>query len=167
MTENSIQGFQTDAGVKHYDYNALANKPDLITQNEIDVAISTANKYTDEQIAKIDVNPVVQIEFDTTLTIAGKAADAKAVGDALKEKLDNTELNSAIDIALAKAKENGEFDGESGVKGDKGDKGDKGEQGEPGNTPYIGVNNNWFIGEVDTGKPSYGVGIASIFIEEI
>lgn len=161
MTENSIQGFQTDDGVKHYDYNALVNKPDLITQNEIDAAISAANKYTDEQIAKIDVNPIVQIEFDTTLTIAGKAADAKAVGDVLKEKLDNTELNSAINIALAQAKESGEFDGESGIKGDKGDK------GEPGNTPYIGVNNNWFIGEVDTGKPSYGIGIASIFIEEI
>lgn len=161
MIENSIQGFQTDAGIKHYDYNALANKPDLITQNEIDVAIFAANKYTDEQIAKI---PIVQIEFDTTLTVAGKAADAKAVGDVLKEKLDNTELNSAIDIALARAKESGEFDGESGIKGEKGD---KGEQGEPGNTPYIGINNNWFIGEVDTGKPSYGIGIASIFIEEI
>ena len=117
MAENPIQGFQTDTGVEQYDYNALANKPTLITQTEIDAAITTANRYTDEQIAKIDTTPIVQIELDTSLSIQGKAADAKAVGDALGEKLGTTELDSAINTALAQAKASGEFDGKDGTDG--------------------------------------------------
>ena len=117
MAENPIQGFQTDTGVEQYDYNALANKPTLITQTEIDAAITTANRYTDEQIAKIDTTPTVQIELDTSLSVQGKAADAKAVGDALGEKLGTTELDSAINTALAQAKASGEFDGKDGTDG--------------------------------------------------
>lgn len=37
-------------------------------------------------------------------------------------------------------------------------KGNKGEKGDPGITPSIGDNGNWFIGDVDTGKPSRGGG---------
>lgn len=132
MAENPIQGFQTDTGVEQYDYNALANKPTLITQTEIDIAITTANRYTDEQIAKIDTTPIVQIELDTSLSIQGKAADAKAVGDALGEKLDTTELDSAINTALAQAKASGEFDGPQGPQGPQGIQGIQGEQGPQG-----------------------------------
>lgn len=120
MAENPIQGFQTDTGVEQYDYNALANKPTLITQTEIDAAITTANRYTDEQISKIDTTPTVQIELDTSLSVQGKAADAKAVGDALGEKLGTTELDSAINTALAQAKASGEFDGKDGTDGTNG-----------------------------------------------
>ena len=42
MVENPIQGFQTNSGVKQYDYNALANKPTLVTQAEVNAAIDTA-----------------------------------------------------------------------------------------------------------------------------
>ena len=132
MDENPIQGFQTDTGVKQYDYNALANKPTLITQTEVNAAITAANKYTDEQIAKIDTTPTVQIELDTSLSIQGKAADAKAVGDALGEKLGTTELDSAIDTALQQAKASGDFNGPQGPAGPQGEKGDKGEPGEKG-----------------------------------
>ena len=114
MAGNPIQGFQTDTGVEQYDYNALANKPTLITQTEINAAITAANRYTDEEIAKIDTTPTVQIELDTSLSVQGKAADAKAVGDALGEKLGTTELDSAINTALAQAKASGEFDGQDG-----------------------------------------------------
>ena len=114
MAGNPIQGFQTDTGVEQYDYNALANKPILITQTEINAAITAANRYTDEEIAKIDTTPTVQIELDTSLSVQGKAADAKAVGDALGEKLGTTELDSAINTALAQAKASGEFDGQDG-----------------------------------------------------
>ena len=91
MAENPIQGFQTNTGVEKYYYNALAKKPILITQTEVNKAVAAANKYTDEQIAKINTNPTVQIELDTTLSEEGKAADAKAVGDALGEKLDKND----------------------------------------------------------------------------
>lgn len=51
---------------------------------------------------------------DSSLTISGAAADAKAVGDALIKKLDADRLNGAVEDALRQAKESGEFDGEPG-----------------------------------------------------
>ena len=60
------------------------------------------------------------VALDTTLSEAGKAADAKAVGDALAEKqpkgnyLTQDNLQSATDAALAQAKASGEFDGADG-----------------------------------------------------
>ena len=67
--------------------------------------------------------------IDTTLTKSGQAADAKAAGDAIREKLDATALPTAVNDALAQAKASGEFDG---AKGDKGDTGPAGLQGETG-----------------------------------
>lgn len=81
------------------------------------------------------------VELDTTLTQSGKAADAKATGDALDKKLEKTALDGAIQDALARATESGEFDGEPG---------------EDGITPHIGANGNWWIGGTDTGLPSRG-----------
>lgn len=133
MAENPIQGFQTNSGVKQYDYNALANKPTLVTQAEVNAAITAAKKYTDEQIGKIDITPTVQIELDTSLSVQGKAADAKAVGDALGEKLSTAELDSAIDTALEQAKVSGDFNGPQGPQGPKGD------TGAAGYTPVRGV----------------------------
>ena len=67
--------------------------------------------------------------------------------------------------------------GDTGQKGDKGEKGEKGDRGEKGDTgatgakgetgatgatgpqgitPTIGENENWYLGSVDTGKPSRG-----------
>ncbi|WP_410495132.1 hypothetical protein QTL86_13510 [Cellulosilyticum sp. ST5] len=37
------------------------------------------------------------------------------------------------------------------IEGPQGPEGPQGEQGSPGNSPYIGENGNWWIGEVDTG----------------
>ena len=60
------------------------------------------------------------VTLDTTLTQSGKAADAKAVGDALAGKqskgdyLTQNNLQSATDAALAQAKASGEFDGADG-----------------------------------------------------
>ena len=49
-------------------------------------------------------------KVDETLTKPGYAADAKAVGDALKKKLDADKLGDAVEDALRQAKESGEFD---------------------------------------------------------
>lgn len=124
--DDTVKGFQTNEGTKQYDYNALANKPTLVTWAEVNAAIITAKKYTDEQIGKIDITPTVQIELDTSLSVQGKAADAKAVGDALGEKLGTTELDSAIDTALQQAKASGDFNGPQGPQGPKGDTGPAG-----------------------------------------
>lgn len=71
-------------------------------------------------------------DVDATLTKAGYAADAKAAGDAIGEKLDKTALPMAINNALAQAKASGAFDGAKGEKGDKGDTGPAGPQGADG-----------------------------------
>ena len=70
--------------------------------------------------------------IDTTLTKSGQAADAKAAGDAIGQKLDTTALPTAINDALAQAKASGEFDGPKGDKGDTGPVGPKGEDGKDG-----------------------------------
>lgn len=72
------------------------------------------------------------VDVDATLTKAGYAADAKAAGDAIGEKLDKTALPTAINDALAKAKASGAFDGAKGEKGDKGDTGPAGPKGDTG-----------------------------------
>ena len=58
------------------------------------------------------------------------------------------------------AKENG-FDGTeaewlASLKGKPGENGLPGTNGKDGETPYVGENGNWFIGEDDTRKPSRG-----------
>ena len=64
-------------------------------------------------------------QIDETLSKTGYAADAAAVGEALKkqskaidDKLDANKLPEAINTALAQAKASGEFNGEPGAPGD-------------------------------------------------
>lgn len=79
------------------------------------------------------------VDVDDTLTKAGYAADAKAAGDAIGNKLDKTALPTAVNDALAQAKASGEFDGAKGDKGDKGDPGAQGIRGEKGETGPAGA----------------------------
>lgn len=72
------------------------------------------------------------VDVDATLTKAGYAADAKAAGDAIRDKLDKTELPTAVNDALAQAKASGEFDGAKGETGPAGAKGDTGPAGPKG-----------------------------------
>lgn len=65
------------------------------------------------------------VQVDDTLSKTGYAADAAAVGEALKkqskaidDKLDANKLPEAINTALAQAKASGEFNGEPGAPGD-------------------------------------------------
>ena len=101
--------------------------------------------------------------IDTTLTKAGQAADAKAVGDKITEvngkvedKLDATALPTAVNNALAQAKASGAFDGAKGEKGDPGEDGQAGTPGQNGVSPHIGTNGNWWIGTTDTGVSATG-----------
>ena len=71
-------------------------------------------------INEVEADMSEGVALDTTLTQSGKAADAKAVGDALAEKqpkgnyLTQDNLQSATNAALAQAKASGEFDGADG-----------------------------------------------------
>lgn len=47
-------------------------------------------------------------------------------------------------------------DGASGAAGAPGEDGTDGRDGKDGTTPTIGENGNWYLGDVDTGKPSQG-----------
>lgn len=94
-----------------------------------------------------------------------------ASADDVSGKLDADKLPTAIESALAQAKESGEFDGEPGEPGttphigsnghwyigsnDTGVKA-QGEDGTPGITPHIGANGNWFLGDTDTGVKARG-----------
>ena len=67
-----------------------------------------------------------------------KVAKIDEVNELISGKLDANKLPEAINDALAQAKASGEFDGANGI------------------TPTIGANGNWYLGNVDTGKPSRG-----------
>ena len=85
--------------------------------NKIAAILAAANALPDRS---------EDVVLDTTLTQSGKAADAKAVGDALAEKqpkgdyLTQDNLQSATNAALAQAKASGEFDGAAGAPGKDG-----------------------------------------------
>lgn len=98
------------------------------TNNRLYVCVDDASGYTWAMISGSSGGGAV-VTIDTTLSKSGQAADAKAAGDAIREKLDATALPTAVNDALAQAKASGEFDG---AKGDKGDTGPAGPQGETG-----------------------------------
>lgn len=62
------------------------------------VTLALAKGYTDEKIRDAAFGDV---SLDTSLTKKGQAADAKAVGDAIADKVDKSEVeeNDAIELA--------------------------------------------------------------------
>ena len=97
--------------------------------NKIAAILAAANTLPDRSEGVV---------LDATLTQSGKAADAKAVGDALAGKqpkgnyLTQDNLQSATNAALAQAKASGEFDGADGTPG---------KDGADGKTPNITIGN--------------------------
>ena len=83
-------------------------------------AVDESGKPTAWEAADMPSGGGSAVELDTTLTQSGKAADAKAVGDALADKqpkgdyLTQDNLQSATNVALEQAKASGEFDGADG-----------------------------------------------------
>lgn len=118
--------------------------PDLYAQLILQIKEAMQGGVSDEQIAEavknyLDENPV-GVDIDKTLTVEGSAADAKATGEKItslsteiKKKIDETQLQNAVNSALEEAKNNGDFDGETGSVGPQGPAGDN------GYTPIKGV----------------------------
>lgn len=68
-----------------------------------------------------------------------------------------------VTLQLAKKYAEETMQGAGAIKGDKGDPGPvgpAGPPGPPGNSPYIGSNGNWWIGNTDTDVPASGEGSA-------
>lgn len=132
----------------------LANyytKSQTFTRDEINAKISAIPKFAIEVVSSL---PTSNISVTTVYLVGGGSgndlyteyiyangkweilgaqtvdltgyATEMWVNTQLADYLKQSELNAAINSALAEAKASGEF------KGDKGDKGDKGEQGQPG-----------------------------------
>lgn len=101
------------------------------TNNRLYVCVDNVSGYTWAMISGSGGGGAI-VTIDTTLTKYGQAADAKAAGDAIANKLDKTALPTAVNDALAQAKASGEFDGAKGDKGDTGPEGPKGADGKDG-----------------------------------
>ena len=88
--------------------------------------------------------------------------DISTVGDALDELVpkshthENKDTLDKLSDANGKLKYNGSDVGLKGDKGDTGAAGADGKDGTNGITPAIGTNGNWYLGTIDTGKPSRG-----------
>lgn len=83
-----IKGFKSrDGSVHQYDYESLANIPE---REEVDLTgiVKSVNGVTPDENGNVKItipDSSENVELDTTLTVAGKAADAKAVGDKFAE----------------------------------------------------------------------------------
>lgn len=104
-----VEGFQTAEGTKKYDFNFLGNVPNVI-KSEDNLAEFIQNKIDETSGAG------ASLSLDSTLSKEGYAADAAAVGQALDGKLDDNQLQTAINTALQQAKDSGAFDGAPGEK---------------------------------------------------
>ena len=99
-------------------YTAQTLTEEQKTQARANIGAGTSNFSGSYNDLSNKPNIPAATVIDTTLTKSGQAADAKAAGDAIVQKLDATALPTAINDALAQAKASGAFDGAKGEKGD-------------------------------------------------
>lgn len=119
-------------------YTAQTLTEEQKTQARANIGAGTSNFSGSYNDLNDQPNIPAATVIDTTLSKSGQAADAKAAGDAIAQKLDATALPTAVNDALAQAKASGAFDGAKGEKGDKGDPGAQGIRGEKGDTGPAG-----------------------------
>lgn len=100
----------------------IQDNTNKITQLRGDLADKVPKKdYAPETKTESMTQPVGKDENGKLWTAPGSGGN-----------VDQEQLTSAVNEALAEAKASGEFDGAPGEKGDKGDKGDPGEPGKDG-----------------------------------
>ena len=151
--------------------NAVEEAPD-----SYELWIETANEKLNE-VDNVDID-LVEEEKETKITITRKDGTVKETTIAGGDKgvssytqLEDLPTINGVELLYNKTTEDlgiiedvnayieehkEELRGLPGEKGDKGDKGDTGQDGSDGITPTIGDNGNWYLGSVDTGKPSRG-----------
>ena len=82
----------------------------------------------------------------------GVALAIGVIGHGVTGKWNPVEWGNSTEITQPKDG----VDGKDGKNGADGRDGVDGQDGKDGETPYIGENGNWFIGEVDTGVKALG-----------
>lgn len=125
-----------------------ADPPDDV-YNQIMELIQGLGTPDAEAIAKAVADYLIEHpleETDPTVPTWAKAEKKPTYTAEEVGAIANTELQTAINSALAQAKASGEFDGADGT------------------TPHIGDNGNWYLGDTDTGKPSRGEAGAGMVI---
>lgn len=143
--DNTVKGFQTNEGTKQYDYNALANLPTLISQDDVNGVVVNAleqakqngdfkgdkgDDYILTEADKVEIAEMAAELIDTPdnpgggdIDLDGYATqqwvqDQNYLTSIPSEYITSTELTSAVDSALEQAKANGDFKGEPGEPGD-------------------------------------------------
>lgn len=131
---------------------------------------------------KSDINDLKNAAYDGEVSVDQTVGDAKGTveitnnegkkhfsftfsGIKGKDGIIGSDGKSAYEIAKGQGFEGTEADWLTSLKGEPGTPGKQGDQGADGVTPHIGDNNNWYIGDTDTNKPSRGEtgnGISSI-----
>lgn len=104
------------------------------------VYLVSGGSASDLYVEYIHVKGSWEILGSQRVDLTGYATEAWVLGK-LGDYLKTTDLQAAINEALALAKASGEFDGEAGA---------------PGVSPHIGGNGNWYIGDEDTGVQAQG-----------
>lgn len=139
--DNTVKGFQTNEGTKQYDYNALANLPTLISQDDVGNAVANAlEQAKDKGDFKGDKGDDYILTEADKVEIAEMAAGLIEIPDnpgsgnidpdiyATKEWVQkqnyltsipseyvtSTELTGEVELALEQAKDRGDFKGEPG-----------------------------------------------------
>lgn len=117
--------------------------PFPIREGESPSTIKAWNIYN----AKVEKNDIVLVIFtDRDFRVNKDNVSENNIVQTSDNNLHEIEFGVAISISgLAGEK------GDKGDKGDPGPKGDQGPKGDSGNSPYIGANGNWWIGDFDTG----------------
>ena len=140
----------TDTGV---DANGIKGDTGATGNGIASITTSKANGITTVTIKFTDPNMV-----DVVFTIEDGAAGADGVGIAKIEKNSSDGNVDTYTITLT----NGTTytftvtNGTNGTDGKDGVDGKDGTDGEDGQTPYIGENGNWWIGDTDTGVKAAG-----------
>lgn len=127
--------FIGETDVSGLDFNALSAALTGGVQTGISITADSENELFNFTVTGL---PEIKIDSEGYWTINGSRGD------------DPTSAKGEQGIKGDKGDK-----GDQGIQGEKGEQGDKGEQGEKGNdgiTPHIdSTNNNWFIGDTDTG----------------
>ena len=139
--DNTVKGFQTNEGTKQYDYNALANLPTLISQDDVNGVVVNAleqakqngdfkgdkgDDYILTEADKVEIAEMAAELIDIPdnpgggdIDLNGYATqqwvqDQNYLKSIPSEYVTSIELTGEVNSALAQAKQNGDFKGEPG-----------------------------------------------------